>query len=38
MKVLAHLIGLAAKDFEGSKEYIRAEVAKICEKYPMYDA
>ncbi|MBQ2725660.1 MAG: serine hydroxymethyltransferase [Clostridia bacterium] len=38
MKVLAHLIGLAAKDFEGSKEYIRAEVAKICEKYPMYEA
>jgi len=37
MKVLAHLIGLAAKDFEGSKEYIRAEVAKICEKYPMYE-
>ena len=37
MKTLAHLIGLAAKDFEGSKEYIRAEVAKICEKYPMYE-
>ncbi len=36
MKVLAHLIGLAAKDFEGSKDYIRAEVTKICEKYPLY--
>ncbi len=37
MKVLAHLIGLAAKDFDGSKDSIRAEVAKICEKYPMYE-
>ncbi len=36
MKTLAHLIGLTAKDFEGSKEYIRAEVAKLCEKYPLY--
>ena len=36
MKVLAHLIGLTAKDFEGKKEYIRAEVAKLCEKYPLY--
>jgi len=36
MKTLAHLIGLAAKDFENSKEYIRAEVTKLCEKYPMY--
>ena len=36
MKTLAHLIGLAAKDFEGSKDYIRAEVTKICEKYPLY--
>ena len=37
MKTLAHLIGLAAKDFENSKDYIRAEVAKICDKYPMYE-
>lgn len=36
MKTLAHLIGLAAKDFEGSKDYIRAEVTKLCEKYPLY--
>ncbi len=36
MAVLAHLIGLAAKDFDGSKDYIRAEVAKLCEKYPLY--
>ena len=36
MKTLAHLIGLAAKDFEGSRDYIRAEVTRICEKYPLY--
>ena len=36
MKVLAHLIGCAAKDFEGTKDYVRAEVAKLCEKYPLY--
>lgn len=38
MKTLAHLIGLAAKDFESSREFIRAEVTKICEKYPIYEA
>ncbi len=36
MKVLAHLIGLAAKDFEGSRDYIRAEVTKLCEAHPIY--
>jgi len=36
MKTLAHLIGLTAKDFDGSRDYIRAEVTKICEKYPLY--
>jgi glycine hydroxymethyltransferase len=36
MKVLAHLIGCVAKDFEGTKEYVRAEVAKLCAKYPLY--
>ncbi len=36
MKVLAHLIGLAAKDFDAQKDYIRAEVTKLCEKYPIY--
>jgi glycine hydroxymethyltransferase len=36
MKVLAHLIGCAAKDFEGTKDYVRAEVAKLCAKYPLY--
>lgn len=36
MVVLGHLIALAAKDFEGSADYIRAEVTKLCEKYPLY--
>ena len=36
MKKLSHLIGLAAKDFEGSREKIREGVTEICEKYPMY--
>lgn len=36
MKKLSQLIGLAAKDFEGSREKIREGVTEICEKYPMY--
>lgn len=36
MKVLAHLIGLAAKDFDNSRDFIRSEVTKLCEKYPIY--
>ncbi len=37
MKVIAHLIKLAATDFENSADYIRAEVTKICQKYPLYE-
>ena len=37
MKNVAHLIKLAATDFENSADYIRAEVTKICEKYPLYE-
>lgn len=37
MKNLAHLIKLAATDFDNSADYIRAEVTKICEKYPLYE-
>lgn len=33
---IGHLIGLTAKDFDGSADYVRAQVAKICEKYPLY--
>ncbi len=36
MEIIGHLIGLCAKDFENSKEYIRAEVTKLCEKCPLY--
>ncbi len=36
MVKIAELIHLAATDFENSADYIRAEVNKICEKYPIY--
>ncbi|MBO5359416.1 MAG: serine hydroxymethyltransferase [Clostridia bacterium] len=36
MAKIAELIYLAATDFENSADYIRAEVNKICEKYPIY--
>jgi len=36
MKTIAHLFKLVATDFENSADYVRAEVAKICEKYPLY--
>ncbi len=36
MKTLAHLIGLAAKDFSSSREHIRKEVKKICAAHPIY--
>ena len=36
MKTLAHLIGLAAKDFDNSREHIREEVKKICAAHPIY--
>ena len=37
MKVIAHMIKLAATDFENSADYIRAEITKLCEKYPLYE-
>ena len=37
MKKLAELIYLAAADFENQSDYIRACVADICAKYPLYD-
>ena len=36
-KIIGHLIGLCAKDYENSADYIRAEVAKLCEKFPLFD-
>ncbi|MBR6620852.1 MAG: serine hydroxymethyltransferase [Clostridia bacterium] len=36
MVKIAELIHLTATDYENSADYIRAEVNKICEKYPIY--
>lgn len=36
MERIAELIYLIATDFEGKAEYVRNEVTKICEKYPIY--
>ncbi len=36
MKVIAKLIKLTATDFDASADYVRAEVTKICDKYPLY--
>ena len=36
MERIAHLIWLAATDFENKADYIRAEVTKLCDKYPIY--
>ena len=36
MPKIAECIWLAATDFENQKEYIRAEVTKLLEKYPLY--
>ncbi|NLW73700.1 MAG: serine hydroxymethyltransferase [Clostridiales bacterium] len=36
MVKIAKLFGLAARDFENSADYIRAEVAKLCESFPLY--
>ena len=36
MRHIAHLMALTAKDIEANGDYVRAEVAKLCEKYPLY--
>jgi len=36
MVKIAHLINLTVENYEDKKEEIRAEVAKICEKFPLY--
>ena len=36
MKTIARLFKLTATDFENSAESVRAEVAAICKKYPLY--
>ncbi len=37
MLKVAECIWLAATDFENKADYIRAEVTKLCEKYPIYE-
>ena len=36
MEKIAELIWLAATDFEAKADYIREEVTKICDRYPIY--
>ena len=36
-KVIAHLFKLTATEFEDKADYIRAEVDKLCRKYPLYN-
>ena len=36
MKRIAHCIALTAKDFQGTSEEVKATVADICKKFPMY--
>ena len=36
MKKIAHCIALTAKDFEGTSAEVKATVASICEKFPLY--
>ena len=36
MKVIAHLFGLTARDYENSADEVRATVAELCKKYPLY--
>lgn len=36
MAKVSELVWLAATDFDNQADYIRAEVAKICDRYPIY--
>ena len=36
MEKIAELIYLVATDYDNKLDYVRSEVAKICEKYPIY--
>ena len=36
MRTVAHLMALTATDYEGSADRIRANVAALCEKYPLF--
>ena len=36
MKTIAKLFGKVAKDFDGTSDEVRATVAELCNKYPLY--
>ena len=36
MKTIARCIAMTAKDFEGTQDEVKATVAAICEKFPLY--
>ena len=36
MKKIAHCIALTARDFEGTSDEVKATVAEICAKFPLY--
>ena len=36
MKQIARCIGMTARDFEGTAQEVKATVAEICEKFPLY--
>ena len=36
MKTIAKLFGMVAKDFDGTADQVRATVADLCKKYPLY--
>ena len=37
MEHVAHLMALCARDFDASAAYVREEVRKLCEKYPLFE-
>jgi len=36
MKRIAHCVALTARDFEGTSDEVKATVADICAKFPLY--
>ena len=36
MRTIARLFGMVAKDYENTADEVRATVAEICKKYPLY--
>ncbi|MBR6795238.1 MAG: serine hydroxymethyltransferase, partial [Clostridia bacterium] len=36
MREIARLIGMTTRDFEGTNEEVRARVAELCRKFPLF--